>query len=147
MVHVAPRELRNVDQPVDAIEIDESTEVDDVRDNAFDDIAGRQLVKDCLSGLLALLLKNSAARENNVVSAAVELDHPAGESAAHELVEILHSADIHQGCRQETANAEIENQPALDDLDHVALYGLAALVCTLDALPGHLEPCALLRED
>ena len=40
VVHVAPGELRDMDQPVDAIQIDERAEVDDVRDHAFDHVAG-----------------------------------------------------------------------------------------------------------
>src|SRR4029450_7660825 len=75
MVHVAPRELGDVDQAVDALEVDEGAEVDDVRDRARDDVARRKPVEDRLAHLLALLLEHRAAREDHVVAAAVELDH------------------------------------------------------------------------
>jgi hypothetical protein len=39
MVHVAPRELRDVNQAVHPVEIDERAEVDDVRDLALDDVS------------------------------------------------------------------------------------------------------------
>jgi hypothetical protein len=46
-----------------------------------------------------------------------------------------------------SANAEIEDETALDDLDHLADYGLTGLGGSLDLLPGELEASALLRED
>ena len=48
---------------------------------------------------------------------------------------------------QEAADAEVEDQAALDDLDHLAVDGLAALGGGLDRLPGELEAGALLREE
>ena len=101
----------------------------------------------CLALLLALLFEHGAARENDVVARAVELDHLAGELLAQELVQILDAADVDQRRRQEAAHAEVEDQAALDDLDHAAVDRLAGLGGALDVLPGELEPGALLRQD
>ena len=147
MVDVAPRELGDVDQAVHPVEVDERAEVDDVRDLAFDDVAGRRPVEDRLAHLLALVLEDGAAGEHDVVSRAVELDHLAAELLAEELVEILDAADVHERRRQEAAHAEVEDQAALDDLDHLAGDGLAALGSRLDRLPRDLEARALLGED
>src|SRR5213593_1027132 len=138
MVHVRPRELRDVDEPVHAVEVDERAEVDDVRDLAFDDVAGLELVEDLLPLLLALLLEHGAAREHDVVPRAVELDHLAAELLTEEFVEVLDAADVDERRRQEAAHAEVEDQTALDDLDHAAVDGLAALGRRLDRLPGEL---------
>src|SRR3954462_2658953 len=135
VVDVRPRELRDVDQAVHAVEVDEGAEVDDVRDLALDDVAGLQAVEDRLAHLLALVLEDGAARQDDVVAGAVELDHLAAELLAHELVEILHTADVDERGGQEPADAEIEDQAALDDLDHAALDRLAVLVRALDRLP------------
>ena len=105
MVDVAPGELGDVDQTVDAVEIDERAEVDDVRDHAFDLDARRQPVEDLLALLLALLLEHRAAREHDVVAAAVELDHLAAQRLVAVLLEILHPADVDQRRRQEAAHA------------------------------------------
>src|SRR5213075_793062 len=61
--------------------------------------------------------------------------------------EILDAADVDERRREEAADAEVEDQAALDDLDHPALDGVAALVRRLDLLPRDLEAGPLLRED
>ena len=146
MVDVRPGELGDVDQAVHAVEVDEGAEVDDVRDRALDDVARVEPVEDRLAHLLALVLEDGATREDDVVPRAVELDHLAAELLAQELVEVLHAADVDERRRQEPADPEVEDQAALDDLDHLAVDGLAALGRRLDRLPGELEAGALLRE-
>ena len=108
---------------------------------------GLEAVEDLLPLLLALLLEHGAAREHDVVARAVELDHLAAELLAEELVEVLHAADVDERRRQEAAHAEVEDQAALDDLDHAAVDRLARLGGALDGLPRELEARALLRED
>ena len=114
---------------------------------ALDDVARVEPSRIALALLLALLLEHGAAREHDVVARAVELDHLAAELLAEELVEVLHAADVDERRRQEAAHAEVEDEAALDDLDHAAGDGLALLVRLLDRLPGDLEARALLRED
>ena len=108
---------------------------------------GSQAAQDLLADLLALLLEDRAAGEHDVVAGAVELDHLALELLAHELVEVLDAADVDQRGGQEAAHAEVEDQAALDDLDHGALDRLAGLRGLLDPAPRLLEAGALLGED
>ena len=147
MVDVAPRKLGDVNEAVHPVEVDERAEVDDVRDRPLDLVAGVEVVEDPLPLILALLLEHGAAREDDVVARAVELDDLALELLAHELVEILHAADVDERRGQEAAHAEVEDEAALDDLDHAAGDRLAVLVGALDRLPRELEARALLRED
>ena len=147
MVDVAPGKLGDVDQAVDAVEVDEGAEVDDVGDLALDDLAGLEAAEDLLADLLALLLEHRAAREHDVVAAAVELDHFALERLAHELVEVVDAADVDQRGGQEAAHPEVEDEAALDDLDDAAFDRFAGLGGGLDPAPGLLEAGALLGED
>ena len=124
VVDVRPRQLGDVDQAVDAVEVDERAEVDDVRDLALDDEARLQAVEDLLALLLALLLQHRAAREHDVVARAVELDDLALDRVAHVLVEVRHAADVDQRGGQEAAHAEVDDEAALDDLDDLALDGV-----------------------
>src|SRR3954452_19547526 len=147
MVDVRPRELGDVNEAVHAVEVDERAEVDDVRDLPLDDVARVELVEDALALVLPLLLEDRAAREDDVVARAVELDHLRAQLLAEELVEVLDAPDVDQRRGQEPAYAEVEDQAALDDLDDAAVDGLARLRRALDPLPRELEPGALLRED
>ena len=146
-VDVAPGELGDVDQAVDAVEVDERAEVDDVRDLAVHDQADVERVEDALAHLAPLLLEHRAARQHDVVARAVELDHAAAQRLAEELVQILHAADVDERGGQEAAHAQVDDEAALDDLDDEALDGLAALGGFLDAAPRLLEARALLGED
>src|SRR6185437_2788909 len=119
----------------------------DVRDLALDDEARLQAVEDLLADLLALLLEDGPAREHDVVARAVELDHLRLDLRAHVLIQVGHATDVHERGGQEAAYAEIDDQPALHDLDHGALHGLARLGRRFDASPGLLETGALLRHD
>ena len=109
-------------------------------------MARLQAPEDLLADLLALLLEHRAAREDDVVARAVELDHLALERLALELVEVVDAADVDQRRGQEAAHAEVEDQAALDDLDHGALDRLAGLGRGLDLAPRLLEAGALLRQ-
>src|SRR4029453_8890603 len=142
-----PAELGDVDQPVHAVEVDERAEVDDVRDLPLDDVARAQAVEDRLPHLLALVLEDGAAREDDVVARAVELDDLAAELLAEELVEVLDAPDVDERGRKEPAYAEVEDETALDDFDDLARDRLAGLCSSLDALPRELEARTLLGED
>src|SRR4051812_13122868 len=143
---MAPGKLRDVDQAVDPVEVDEGAEVDDVGDLALDDHPGLQPPEDLLADLLALLLQDGAPREHHVVAAAVELDDLALERLALELVQVVDAPDVDERCGQEAAHAQVEDQPALDDLDHDPLDRLARFGGRLDLAPGLLEAGALLGE-
>ena len=147
VVHVAPRQLGDVDQAVHPVQVDERAEVDDVRDRALDHVARIEPVENLLALVLALVLEDGATGEDDVVPGPVQLDHLAAKLGRHELVEVLHAPDVDERGGQEAADAEVEDQAALDDLDHAADDRLAGLRGGLDLLPGQLEPRALLRED
>src|SRR5580700_4414322 len=147
MVDVRPRQLGDVDQAVDPVEVDERAEVHDVRDLPLHDQPGLQAVEDLLADLLALLLQHRATRQDDVVARAVELDHLRLYLRPQVLVEVGHAADVHQRRGQEAAHTEVDDQAALDDLDDRALNGLAGLRRGFDATPGFLEARALLGHD
>src|SRR3954466_10798992 len=120
--------------------------MDDFGDRALHDLARLQAVEDLLAHLLALLLEHRAAREHDVVARAVQLDHLALDLLAEEVVEVLDAADVDERGGQEAAYPEVDDEAALDHLDHGALDRLARLGGGLDAAPGLLEAGALLRQ-
>src|ERR1700730_2893561 len=147
MIDMRPGELGDVDQAVDAVEVDERAEVDDVRDLPFDHESRLQPVEDLLAELLALLLENRGARPDDGVARAGELDHLRLDLRAHVLVQVRDAADVDQRRGQEAAHAEVDDQTALDDLDDRTLDRLAGLGCGFDAPPRLLEASPLLGHD
>ncbi len=147
VVHVAPAELGDVDQTVDAAEIDEGAEVDDRGHSTRQDHALDQLVEHVLALLLAVLLEHHAARKDDVVAIAVHLDDTRLEAITEEHVEVLHAAKVDERRRQEAAEADVDDETALDDLDDLALDVLATLELLLDVVPRTLVRGTLLGED
>src|SRR5207302_816886 len=147
MVDVRPGQLGDVDQAVDPVQVHEGAEVDDVRDLAFHHQPRLQAVEYLLAHLLALLLEHRPAGEHDVVARAIELDDLRLDLAAHVLVEVRDAPDVDKRGGQEAAHAEIDDEPALHDLDHGSFDGLAGLGSRFDAPPCLLEASALLGHD
>ena len=74
MLDAAPREIGDVQQAVDAAEVDERAVIGDVLDDALDDGAFLQRRQELLALLAQARLEHGAARHDDVVALAVELD-------------------------------------------------------------------------
>jgi hypothetical protein len=74
MADAAPGHVGDVQQAVQAVEIDERTEVGDVLDRAFADVARNHLAEQLPAALVALLLDQLAARQNDVLAILVDLN-------------------------------------------------------------------------
>ena len=147
MVDVLPRQLGDVDEAVHAAEVDEGTEVDDRRHHTAADLA-RLEVGEELVALLALgLLEVRAARQHDVVAVLVELDDLALDLLAHVGLEVADAAEVDERRGQEAAQADVEDQAALDHLDDRALDDAVLLLDLLDRAPGALVLRALLGQD
>ena len=75
---------------------------------------------DCEERLAALalrLLQEGAARQHDVVAVAVELDDLGLELRPDERLEVADAAQVDERGGQEPAQADVEDQAALDDLD------------------------------
>ncbi len=112
-----------------------------------DQVAHVHAVEDLLARAAALFFQHGAAAEHHVVAEAVELDDPALEGLAQELVQVGHPADVDQRGGQEAAHAQVEDETTLDHFDDVARDRGAFFGGLLDALPGPLEPRPLPGED
>src|SRR5581483_342881 len=147
VVHVLPRELGDVHQAVDAAEVHEGPEVHDRGDRAPAALALLQRLEELLAPLALGLLQEGPAGQHDVIAVAVELDDLGLELLPDERVQVANPPQIHQRGRQEPAQADVEDQPPLHDLDHRALDRAARLHDLLDPPPGALVLRALLRQD
>jgi len=136
VTHATPRHVGDVQEAVDAAEVDERTVVGDVLDDAMDDRALVQRLEQ-LGALLALReLDHRAAREHHVVALAVELDDLELEGLALVGGGVLDRARVDQRARQERADAvRHDGQAALDLAGDGAVDVLAGLERLLQADP------------
>ena len=147
MVDVLPRQLGHVDESVHAAEVDERTEVHDARHHTRPDLA-RLEVGEELVALLALgLLEVRTTREHDVVAVLVELDDLALDRLADVRLQVAHAAQVDQRRGQEAAQADVEDEPALDDLDDRTGDDALLVLDLLDRAPRALVLRALLGQD
>src|SRR5690606_16485254 len=74
MVHPAPAHVGDVEEAVDAAQIDERTVLGDVLDRAGDDLTLLEVLEGLLLEAVALTLEEHAAGEHDVAALLVELD-------------------------------------------------------------------------
>src|SRR5687768_10844608 len=144
----APRHVGDVEQAVDAAEIDECTEVGDVLDDALPHLILLKLLHQLLALAGALDLEDHSARDDDVAAALVELDDLELVLLAQELVDVRHTPQRDLRAGEERIDAhEVDHNTTLDLLDERALDRLIVLVGETDALPHAHEVRLLLRQN
>ena len=107
---------------------------------------GFRLVRNSSRWRALSLFQVSPPGKHHVVAVLVELDDLRLELAPDVGLQVAHPAQLHQGSGQEAAQADVQDQPALDDLDDRAADGPVALLHGLDGPPGPLVLGTLLGE-
>jgi hypothetical protein len=89
VTHAAPAHVGDVQQTVNAVEVDERTEIGDVLDRALADVARDHFGQQLLAAFGALGFDEFAAGENDVLALLVDLNDLEFVGVADELGEIL----------------------------------------------------------
>src|SRR5216684_1305633 len=147
VVDAPPGDVGDVEQPVDAAEIDEGAVIGDVLDHAGEDLALLER-GDQLGALLGpAFFQHGAARHHDIAARAVHLEDLEGLRRAEQGRDVAHRADIDLAARQEGAGAvEIDGEAALDAAEDDAGDALVALERLLEQGPGLLAARLLARE-
>src|SRR5690606_39827605 len=90
---------------------------DDRGHDALADLALLQRVEEGLADLALRLLQPGAAGQDHVVAVLVQLDDLGLELAADVRLQVADAAHLDQRRGQEAAQADVQDEPALDDLD------------------------------
>ena len=144
MLDATPREVGDVQQAVDAAEVDERAVIGDVLDDALDDRAFLQRLQQLLALRAEARFEHRAARNDDVVALAVELDDLEFERLAFERRGVLDRADVDQRTGQERANAvDHDRQAALDLAGDQPGHDGALLHRRFEVVPG-LEALGLV---
>src|SRR5205809_1076515 len=114
MSEAPPRHIRDVQQAIHAIQIDERAEVGDVFHGAGYAVADIDAFHEFLALITALLLDHFAPAEHDVLAIVVELDDFEIVCVANELLQILWRNDIDLRSRQERLHADVDHQAAFD---------------------------------
>ena len=145
MVDPAPAHVGDVQQAVDAAQVDEGAEVGDVLDGALADLADGDLREELLLLLFAGDLDQLAAADDDVAPALVDLEDHALDLLIDIIGDVGGAADVDLAGGQEDVDADIDQQAALDLAGDSALDDVAFVVAGDDHLPG-AHPVRFLRE-
>src|SRR5439155_26047393 len=131
----APAHVGDVQEAVDAAQVDEGAELGDVLDDALADLARLDLGQQLLLHLLALVFQELAAGDDDVAAGLVDLEDLALDGAVDVVADVRRAADVHLAGRQEHVDADVDQQPALDLAGDHAADDVALLVLAEDVLP------------
>ncbi len=124
MLDTLPGHVGDVQQTIDAAQVNERTVVGEVLDDTFDLLTFLQRLEQSFALGAVLGFQYAAAGNDNVVALLVQLDDLELELFAFQVGGVAHRADIDQGTRQERTNAvDVDGEAtfdfAVDDaLDH-----------------------------
>ena len=147
MIDMLPRQLADVDQSVHAAEVDECAERHDRGHCAFADLANLEVVEELIAGLFLILFEVRTTRQHNVVAVLVELDDLGVNGFADIRREIAHSTEFDERCWQEAAQADVDDEATLDNLDDRPGDDFVGFFLGFDIAPSALVLCTLLREN
>src|SRR5262249_16810476 len=133
--NAAPAHVGDVQQAVDAAEVHEGAELGDVLDDALADLARLDFREELLLHLLALILDEFAAADDDVPPRLVDLEDPAVDGLADVVADVGRPADVHLAGRQEDVDADVHQEATLDLAGHGAADHVPFLVLLDDRFP------------
>src|SRR5438128_2240396 len=147
VIDAPPGDVGDVEQPVDAAEIDEGSVVGDVLDHAVDDLALFEVLHQLLALLGPGLLEHGAAGDDDVAAAAIHFEDLERLRHVHQRGDVADRPDVDLAARQEGDGAvEIDRGAALDLVEDDALDLLVGLERLLEAAPALLPARLVARE-
>ena len=137
VIDAAPGDIGDMQQAVDAAEIDERTVIGDVLDHAVDHLTLFEVLHEFLALLGAGLFQNRAARHHDVAAAAIHLEDLERLRIVHQRRDVADRTDVDLGARQERHGAvEVDGEAALDLIEDDAVNLLVALEGLLELAPA-----------
>ena len=147
MGQAAPAHVGDVQQAVEAAQIDERAVVGEVLDHAGEDRAlfqGRE--RDGLLGVL-VFLEQLLAGDDDVAALLVELDDADFDLGADVAVEIADGAHFNLRAGQERLDADVDGEAALDARDDHALDRSLGVRGLFELVPDLVAQGLLVRDD
>src|SRR6266446_4681070 len=147
VIDPAPGDIGDVQQAVDAAEIDERAVIGDVLDHAVDDLTLFEVLHQFLTLLGAGLFEHGAARHHDVAAAAIHLEDLERLRIVHQRCDVANGADIDLRARQEGHRAvEIDGEAALDLIEDDAVHLFVVVERLLELAPAFLAAGLVARQ-
>src|SRR5467141_205243 len=147
VIDPAPGDIGDVQQAVDAAEVDERTVIGDVLDHAVDDLTLFEVLHQFLALLGAGLFQHRAARHHDVAAAAIHLENLERLRIVHQRSYVADRPDIDLRARQEGHGAvEIDGEAALDLIEDDAVHLLVVVESLLELAPAFLAARLVARQ-
>ena len=137
MLDALPRHVRDVQQAIDAAQVDERTVVGEVLDRALDDRAFLQLLEQFSALCAVFLLDDRTTRNDDVVALLIELDDLELEHLAFEIRRIAHWAHVDERTGKERADeVDLDGEAAFDAAIDDALDDFLLFEGRFESRPG-----------
>ncbi len=138
MIDAAPAHIGEVQETIDAGQVDESAEVGDVLDNAFPDVADLDLIKEGAALEGALFVKQLAAGDHHVLAFVIDFDDFDFDLLTDKVVDILGVLKRELAGGQEGFDADVDHKAAFDFPSDDTFDGLAVVAGSERGVPGTL---------
>ena len=147
VIDPAPGDIGDVQQAVDAAEVDERTVIGDVLDDAVDHLTLFEVLHQFLALLGAGLFQNRTARHHDVAAAAIHLEDLERLRIVHQRRDVADRTDVDLRARQEGDRAvEVDGEAALDLVEDDAVNLLVVVEGLLELAPAFLAARLVARQ-
>ena len=147
MVDAVPTHVGDVQQTVDAAQVDERAEIGDVLDHALARLSHLQFLHQQLFGRRPFVLDQLAAGDDDVAAFLVDLEDDRFDFLVDVLADIGRPADVDLRGGQKDRHADVDQHTALDLPHHAALDPIAFLGRGHDPLPVENAIGLAFRDD
>ncbi len=147
MIDPPPGDIGDVQEAVDAAEVDERTVIGDVLDHAVDDLTLFEILHQFLALFGAGFFQNRAARHHDVAAAAIHLEDLERLRVVHQRRDVADRTDIDLRTRQEGDCAvEVDGEAALDLVEDDAVHLLVIVEGLFQLAPAFLAARLVARQ-
>ena len=147
VLDAAPAQIGEVQQAVDAAEIDEGAVLGDVFHVTFHLVAFVQRFHELRALGVELFFEQSAAADDHVAATSIQLGDANLDFRVHQVVEVGGRTKVVLRTRKKRAHADINDQAALDAIDDFAGDRFLGFESGFDFFPSAAAKHFLVRED
>src|SRR5690606_20234197 len=148
VVHATPCDIGDVQQAVNAAEVNERTVIGDVLDDAVNNLALFELLDDFRTLFGARFFENGTTRDNDVAATLVHLEDLEGLGNVHQRRDIADRTDVDLRTRQEGHGTfEVDGETTLDLVEDDAFNALIVVVLLFELDPALFAASLLAREN